>query len=100
MDIPGLYRFIDTLTRQHDQLRMVRCFLDLLAKEFGAQDVFYYEVHARDLNNHDQHEGPKLYNPLSNKNTILEFDEHLRSVFKSREMFIGDISETDHRRCI
>ncbi len=105
MDIPGLYSFIDTLTRQHDQLRMVRCFLDLLTKEFSAQDASYYEVHSHNLKNkekqnNDQQEVPRLYNPLVNKNTIVEFDEQLRNVYKSREMFIGDTSETDGRRCI
>ncbi len=105
MDTPGLYSFIDTLTKQHDQLSMVRCFLDFLTKEFSAQDAFYYEIHSHDLknnekNNNEKQEFPKLFNPLTNINIVQEFDSQLLDVYKSREMFMGDTSETGHRRCI
>lgn len=97
MDLPSLYSSIEALSQQHDQLRMVRCFLDILSREFNAEDACFYEVH---LNNDDEHKISELYNPLTQETMPLDADKNVGQAYKSQETYIGEVSATDSRQCV
>lgn len=98
MDLPNLYFSIEALSRQHDQLRMVRCFLDILNREFAAQESCFYEIHI----NTDEHEEKiaVLYNPLNQETSLLDSDKDIVQAYKAQEVYIGELSAAGVRRCI
>lgn len=98
MDLPNLYSSVEALSQQHDQLRMVRCFIEILDREFGAKNACFYEVHLN--TGDDNKKNPVLYDPLTQETKPVDFDENIYQAYTNQEIYIGEASAAEVRLCV
>lgn len=98
MDLPNLYNSIESLSKQHDELRLARSFLEILEREFGASNACFYEIHYKVEK--DQEKEVLLYSPLTQETKPLNSDSKIEQVYQSQEIHIDDVSGADVRQCI
>lgn len=98
MDLPNLYSSVEALSQQHDQLRLARCFQEILSREFGAKDACFYEVHLNTSDN--KQKISVLYNPLTQESIPLNSDENIDQAYRSQEIYIGETSDAGVRQCV